>query len=383
VALNTGRAIYSGLRKYRGSRVNKRPRLSSGTRFKAGRSRTTVNRRRKRSGTLFSNNEDLQQSSRSRGRRMRFTNRFTRRFVSKTVENQIYSLRQTSNYGGTSGPLLLPNWQPGAGQGPKRAPCVLIDLSGVRNAQDLGGGTSIITPQTTWNLEFSDETDTALAAWRPAGAGWQLTAENTSSGSAAIVGKPCRQDYLKWVRCDFLFYHPLTVATKVNIQLVQFMDRRLVPNNTVYPGLYETMDVFSTAFWQSQVKGYMHNPIDPTNSTSYGRYIKVLQSETFVLNPKESTEATNTRYKITKMFRHLNRSQKYDWDQTDRMNMDDGNVQVNEGAMNVTPQPKARVYLLIRALAPEYESATYPPEGWENVWPSADMYIRTCHTSIV
>lgn len=358
----------------------KRPRLSSGTRFKAGRSRTTVNRRRKRSGTLFSNNEDLQQSSRSVGRRMRFTNRFTRRYVSKGVENQIHSIRQMSSYGGVSGPLFFPNHQPSPGTGPKRAPCTLIDLSSVSNVRTVGGVSTAQVPQTTWNLEFSDETDAALASWRPAGAGWQLSPENTSGLQSLATSAPLKHDFLKYVRCDFLFYHPLTIATKVNVSIVQLMDRRLGPQTVVSPGAYEGMDSFATAFWQSQMKQYMQNPIQPTNGASYNRYIKTLHSETFILNPKESTEATNTRYKITKLFKHFNRSQNYDWEQADRMNMDNTEVEVNEGGQTVTVQPRARIYLLIRALSPEIQGV-YPPVEWWNYWPSCDLYVRTCHTA--
>lgn len=357
--------------------VNKRPRLSTGTRFKAGRSRTTTNRRRRRSNELRSNNEDLQQSSRSVGRRMRFTNRFTRRFVSKNVETQIHSLSQISPYGGTTGPLLLPNWQPSPGTGPKRTPMTLMDLSSVTNVID----GIVQTPQTTWNITFSDETAGAIGTWIPAPVDWQLKPENISASASSFANKPHAQDYLKWAKIDMLFYHPLTISTKINVQLVQFMDRRLVPVQTVYPVSSENMDTFATAFWQSQLKGYMYSPISPTNGKSYSRYIKVLHNETFLLNPKESTEATNTRYKILKLFKNFNRCQKYDWEQNDAMNMDTGDIQYNLGKNQVTVQPKARIYLMIRALSTELTGGTYPPTGYANVWPTADIFVRTAHTS--
>jgi len=143
----------------------KRARMSYVSKSKYG--SRTVTRNKRRSNYMSSNNEELNQSSRSLGKRMRFTNRFTRRFVQKNTENQTHSLVRVSGYGGLSGPLAFPNFQTGSGA-TKLAPCTIFDISSVTNARD---GT-LFQPQTTWNINFTNETGSALVQYVPAAAGW-------------------------------------------------------------------------------------------------------------------------------------------------------------------------------------------------------------------
>lgn len=209
------------------TRPYKRPRTVSrvGGRRRAV-SRVRVNRRRRR--YMPSNNEELAQSSRTLGRKLRFTNKFTRKYVKKQTELQKYRLGQISSYGGTTGPLIFPNYQTANGS-TKLAPCTMFDLSGCYNIE---GGTTI-APQTTWNINFTNETGTGIVEWVPASAGWQLAPLDTSTSTTAGAGfAPKKNDFLKWVKMKFLFYTPTTIPTKISVQLVQFKDARLLPNST-------------------------------------------------------------------------------------------------------------------------------------------------------
>lgn len=339
-----------------------------------GRTRTVTKRR---GNSMYTNNEELGQTNRYSGRRLRFTTRFTRRYVQKQTELQKYRFGQISAYGGVSGPLIFPNFQTGAGA-TKLAPCTLIDLSSVPNIN----GSTYNSPQTTWNINFTDETATSNVVFVPATSGWQFANLDTSTGGTSIVGTvPKNQDYLKWCKINFLFYTPLLIPTKISVQIVQFKDPRLIPQGTVYPAASETVSSpgFVTDFWQSYVKDYMFNPITPSSGVNMKKWLKVLHSDTFILNPKDTDETANTRYKIHKIFKNFNRSQKYNWESSDRVNLDSNDLPIRTGDNDVTVHPRARVYLVIRALSAEQENATYPPATWYNKWPSADIYIEKCH----
>jgi len=364
----------------------KRSRVITGTRravrSKYGRKRRysgrTRNTTRRRVGYMHANNEELNQVSRSYGKRMRFTTRFTKKFVRKNTEDQTHAFSQVTPYGGLAGALAFPNWQTANGT-TKRAPCTIFDLSSVTNIR---GGTNY-QPQTTWNIQFTNETGSASVQYVPAVAGWQLNPETVTGTSTQTVGKPMAHDYLKYIKADMLFYTPLKIPTKVNISIIQILDQDLQPSNTISTGAAtETGNSKATAFWQQMLKGYMYNPVMPQAGPAMGRYVKYVHSETFILNPKETTETGNTRYKIVKLFKHFNRYQNYAWQQNDGMNMDNADIAKNEQAFESSVHPRARLWLVIRTLSPEIESATYPPTNATDNWPSCDIYLRTCHTQL-
>lgn len=368
------------MRKRRGtgrvtSRSYKRPRVMS--RVGGRRRAVTASRNRRRRNYLPSNNEELNQSNRNSGRRLRFSTKFTRKYVRKQTELQKYRFGQISNYGGLTGPLIFPNFQTGNGA-TKQAPCTLIDLCGTYNLD----GNSLITPQTTWNINFTDETGSGSVQFVPATAGWQLAPLDISGGQNTVVSyAPKKQDFLKWVKINLLFYTPLSIPTKISVQMVQFKDPRFVPLGTTYPQTTETATFNpATAFWRNYLKDYMYNPISPSSGVDMSKWMKVLHSDTFILNPKDTDETSNTRYKIHKIFKNFNRFQNYAYETNyDSVNLDSVDLPVRTGENDVTVHPRARVYLIIRAMSVEQQAETYPPANWWNLWPSADIYVETCH----
>lgn len=336
----------------------------------------TKNMTRRRGNYLPSNNEELNQSNRQSGRRLRFTSQFTRKYVRKQSETQKFAFGQISQFGGLTGPLVFPNWQTGPGT-LKYAPCTIMDLSSVPNTI----GNTLTTPQTTWNIQFQTETAGGLVTFEPATSGWQLTSTNTSGNTNAPLAWTARkQDFLKWANIKFLFYTPLTIPTKVSIQIVQFKDPRLLPSGTTFGGSTEISSYLpATAFWQNYLKDYMYNPIAPSTGVDMRRWMKVIHSDTFILNPKDTDETANTRYKVHKIFKNFNRFQRYDWDSNDTVNLDTNEIPVRSGDNDVTVNPRARIYLIVRAMAVEQTSASYPPTEWWKIWPSADISVETCH----
>jgi hypothetical protein len=98
-----------------------------------------------------------------------------------------------------------------------------------------------------------------------------------------------------------LFYAPGSQPSKISVQIVRFKDDRLMPEAQA---VSQIGTPFATAFYQSLLKKFMISPIE-TSNVAYDKYLEILFSETFILNPKESTDPTDTRYRQLDIFKWM------------------------------------------------------------------------------
>lgn len=284
------------------------------------------------------------------------------KLLNQNKSSTIYGYRALSAFGGSNGNLSLTNVSPTTSTGPWAPPCHLFDLTSAINVVN-GVATS---PNIWFRPQFSDPTAAATLSW---GNTQNWTLENTDHAPSIVDTYPNGSDTLDWVQAKLMCYCPLQLPSRFQIDVVQFKDTRLIPG--------EGTSQFAAAFWQGVNKRFSYSPLEG-GDYKYQKYFKTLYTNTFILNPKENTEAVNTIFREVNIFMRLNRRCTYDWEDQDRMNMvASADFQQNDGTnIKTTVHPRARIYLMIRAQS-----------GWGTafsnaIMPSYDIVLRTKHTQL-
>jgi len=335
-------------------------------------SNTTTTRRRK--GDVNNYNNEYSQTSMVYGRKPRNNFAQMSKLVKSNVSTTIFGMRNYSRFGGTFGNIGLINGQSVQGTA-LNIPLALFDITSCTN--DVAG--TISPARTYFRAALGTENSTpGNITFYPSGLDGidNLVQENQPTGTAVTDSLPLNSSLIRWVQAKLMFYAPQTLPTKVCVQIVRFKDARLVPSHL---GVDVKTDAFTIQFYQSLMKKYMLNPIE-VSDVQDARYLKVIHSHTFILNPKDSTEATNTNFKQLDIFEWLNRRANYAWEDKDLMGMaQSSDFQKNIAQNSTTVHPLARTFLMIRAQS-GYNSNN---AGFDFVkQPSFDIVLRTSHTQI-
>jgi len=375
-ALAAGTSAWNYMAK-RGRAVTKssrRPR-ARGARRRAARLRFKRKTRPGQRKTQQAGEWDYSKRNVTVGKRPRHNLRYVDRMLSAHTERVQFYATQMSAFGGTNGANYLANKQAADGA-ILQAPIKLFDVTSCMNVIN----NAVVAGQCAQDLWFTNETATATVQWQGYNSQkWALN--NAPEASVGYDNFPNEKSYLEWVNARFMFYAPTGLPTKIQIDLVQFKDDRLVPSAPLtgealgYGGVAAaTSDAFTAAFWQYMLKKFMYNQIEPMDNT-FKKYYKVIKSMTMYLDPKETTDASNTRYREVNFFANLNKRLNYRWQETDRVNMDASDTQINTDVSNLTEvHPRYRTYIMVRAVAKQAttnSSANHP---------SFDWFIRTRHT---
>lgn len=311
----------------------------------------------------------------------RKTNFYTRKLVAGAVQRLTFGFEQTSSFGGLSGAEALDNYVDG---GPYIVPCHVYDLTACRNTYN---GTTY-NAQCGYAPVFSNNTATGSVRWQTLGNAVNvINIPNTSVSTASLVGQ---RSILRSIKAKMLFYCPTTIPTRVLVQIVQFTDQRLCPRVSgatvegladyqspgylLPSGLAEYQDDFTSGFWRDMVHPFAKNPTCQVSSGS-NKYMKTLFSHSFIMNPKESTEATATKYHQLDIFHRLNRTCNYQWDDPSSYapQTDDATGQVVANT-RCTVHPRARLFLIVRAIS-GYSATAHST----TIHPSYDITMRMHH----
>lgn len=328
--------------------------------------------RPKRRNEMSTSNEEFSQISLKYGRKPGYGMAQVNKLVKANVSTSIFGLRSYSRFGGTSGSFPLWNCQAAAGTA-LNIPMYMFDLTSVPN--DVGG--TIMAPKTALRMYLADETPTCshVAFVTNANTIDNLNIENVQYSSSLVDNYPGNASLLRWVQAKLMFYAPTTLPTKISIQIVRFKDQRLVPRHNVDTNL---TDPFAIQWYQSFLKKYMISPLEVSNPQN-DRYLNILHSHTFILNPKDTTEATNTNFREVDIFEWMNRKCTYQWEDKDLVNVTTTDKQTNIAQNATSVHPLARTYLIIRGQAGYVANNA----GFNStVHPSFDLVLRTAHQQI-
>lgn len=285
------------------------------------------------------------------------------KFVRDNISKNIYSYRTYSQFGGLTGNIGLLNVSPTTSTGPFQVPLNLWELT---SSPNIVNGT-ITYPAIRWAPVFSTPLSSATLSWTNDGT---LSIENADNATSYVQNMPSGSSHLNWVKAKMLFYAPTTVPCRFQIDIVQFKDTRLVPDAST--GISD----FARSFYQAMVKRFAFSPLED-GDTKYQKYMKVLYTNSFILNPKESTESVNTILRQVDIFLRLNRRCTYDWEDNDGMNVLTLDGQTNTGVNNkLQVHPRARIFMIIRAQA--QNSTAYSA----TVHPSYELVLKTAHSQL-
>jgi len=302
------------------------------------------------------------------GRRLRKNLRSLWRVVGAQIEKLRYNFQAVSQFGGTRGFFALDY---STFPGPAYCPCYVFDITGCVN--NIGG--TNVPGAAGYRLAFSGPTDSGVVNWVDESYRWSVEA-GSHAGSTLLT--PNGRSMLNWMSAKMMFYAPLQRPTKFSIELIQIHKTECCPFEEIPYGSTTPQRINATAFWQYMIKPYIFNPLDVLE-TSYRKYYRVIKRITFTMDPKETTESVNTRMKEVNFFQRFNRVCNYNWEQSDRVALEVDEPAVNLAVNKVTVTPRARIYLLIRALA----TKDSPDGGFNaNRHPSFDIKLRTQHSSL-
>lgn len=214
--------------------------------------------------------------------------------------------------------------------------------------------------------------------------------ENVSGSNSTIDVYPKKSSFQDYFHAKLLCYGASTFATEYAIDVIQLKDEYLHPdwlNNAAWSGALPNTAAINYAkaavgFWDYVAKPYMGtNPL-ATITGSFSKHMKILKSLRFTLQPRLSTETDNPagHCKQVNLFVKLNRKNKYDWIEggTDPL-LTSGTTWISQqGQDSTTVNPKARIYLMIRATNSVLTQLPAAP-SYSNS-PSYDLVLRTKHT---
>lgn len=358
---------YSKYRKRRGSR-NSRPKsvpsTRRSTRLRSRRSRTRTRTKTKRKSETTSNPALFSALYKSTGRKLS-SNVYCRKLVRDNVRSSVTGMSSCTPWGGVSGAQFLSQQNLDV-TSVINCPLHLIELTGSPNA--VGPTGAITYPDISWQLKFSLPTDLGLASFTKLGTNFTLKTYDQPFGTSIVDQFPHNRDLLDYINADFMFYCPTNASTRVSIDFIQLLRDDLHPTTA-------NMSTFATSFWQSMIKRYMYSPLSILDST-HGRHFRTLKRLSFYMDPKETTEAGNAVTKRVKIFHRFNRKVTYAWQDADRVAMEADDSPVNIGSNQTQPEPKARIYMMIRA------QAQTDTVNINTKHPSYDIQYRQKHSTL-
>lgn len=227
----------------------------------------------------------------------------------------------------------------------------------------------------------------ALVGNLPNGAGtsayWQY--EDTASLGTNAGTQPLRQTLMDYVHARLMCYGSAKMATEYVIEIIQLKDDWLCPDimgGTLPSSTGLNYKNSANQFWSSYVKSYCAHPVATTNPQSQKNY-KVVKTIRFTLQPSLSIETDSAvgHAKQLNIFFRTNRTCKYDWaEDTIDPNVESGlTYPTEQGQLQLTVHPKARMYMTIRATNVTQLNNVVPSVDYT---PSYDILLRKKYTTI-
>lgn len=255
--------------------------------------------------------------------------------------------------------------------GARLLPLYMFDLTSCRNT-GTGGATITAAPllqmyqNAVGGIYFVNR-----AGLQPDGSTSSNYLQLETSSSTAIAGyHPHARDMLSWASIKMNLWGCKNRSTKFLLQLVQIKEDDLCPSTTTETNTSTAIIPERTAFYQSLIKPFVYNPI-ATTSAIHSKKLKVLKSETFIIDSISTTEQDqDPNVKCLKWFVRFNKICNYVESSNYLLNQantcDEADFAQNSGEQfSTTVTPRQRVYLMIRSTnfgqdAADFDNANTP-----------------------
>lgn len=218
-----------------------------------------------------------------------------------------------------------------------------------------------------------------------AAATWQT--EYSPHRTSTQLAYPNDNSILKWVNIEMVLYGMKNYPTKYTIEICQFHEDfipMILQDTDITDGTYGE-------FWDNMTKRYTFSPLANLvkGSASQHKTIRVIRRYNVLIDPTANFENDPTPHcKTFKIFLEMNRRCSYDWKlanaqpqtvdtTTTNQDYDTQDFKQEDNENQTTVDPKARVFLLIRAS--NYNIQNDPAAISTTNTPSFDMKIRTKH----
>jgi hypothetical protein len=338
-------------------------------------------------GTADQGLADYKKSTATYGRRAPL-GKLVKKATYQTLNTQVYSIFNYGKWNRGQGNLMVRSNQPGALGTLLVQPLHLWELTAINQ----GSGASVNYPAAFYECQFTNETATGQVTW--------LTNVNNSTTTATGLdqfaglynpgfnphltysSQPSylidqtfegqADDILEKVKCTMVLNGPTQRSTKWCIQLVQLSEE-------VTPGIENASSNEATAFWQAMCRPYGFSPLETGPRGELKKNIKYLKTVEYIMDSPESNEDHLTaRMRHIDFTMYFNRKQKYRWGRVnDLTNMSTADIPLDTvGAFSTKPEPKARIYLMIRALSSQTGPSVAPTN---TVFPSYDIKLDMTH----
>lgn len=185
---------------------------------------------------------------------------------------------------------------------------------------------------------------------------------------------PFNRSYLRWASIKMNLWGCKNRSTKFTIQLVRYNDEDIVPTHI------SNATTKRTSVFQNIIKSKAFNPISTSGAGLYKKDVKILKSETFIIQPTANYEVdtdphvktVNWFCRMDKLINYIQNANKLT---TPADTADQADYVQNLGQQNdAYANPKARVYLVIMATNFGLDVADTNADT-----PSFDLSVRTCH----
>lgn len=345
-------------------------------------------------------------SKSKRGRRVkRMTNKYTKLMLKAAVSKVVVGLNSFTTGYGSYGKYFLRNYFDTRAQGPPNyyggyyLPIHLWDVSCIPNTLD--STSTPINAQCGYRVGLTTPLAGNTVLHRTMGppcVNVHSPGPSTDTQTAMRAGS-----LLRGIRYKLMFYSRTSYPSRVKVALVQFSDGKLLPSknqisdtagtktdqgvtqadNTQLPDDGGEAPLVASAFWQQLAQSYVSNPclIQQGNVT---RGMKIIEQTNFILNPKESTDATSATYHMIDKYHTFTRRQNYNWGDTAQVYPLAAEAMAQSRGQNkCCVDPRARIYLLIMADGAYATGDVDPPANDSANSVSYDISLRMYHDDIV
>lgn len=357
-------------------------------------------------------NEDATEWRRSKGSIGKFKRgqKKVNALVRANMNQMIWRFQTLSKIESGGGAQQLPLLQAGGAGTVINYPLVLYDLYALQNVYNgstfnpiVGYKLAGISETAGANVYFTD-----LIGQLPDGTStgspdyWQP--ESLSAANTFTQQSPLRSILTNWVQMKLLMYGTLTRATRFRVELIKLKKDYLHPDwwptgieaEPIGPGASEGNVITQrNAFWQYMLMPYISTPLNVQDPMLHKQYKSVATICDVLVEPKLTTEpktdatdwpTDSTGTAVPHMRQHdffmkMDKVCKYDWNEGSVVG---GGLttyvpwqQSATQTVKTTVDPKQRVYLMIRALAPSV-GATFNVSNQ----PSFDILLRKKVTNI-